>query len=228
LLKIFINSVIISFFLSCSTQQQKFNIDKSISPAIDSIFKANALFDIPITNGFSFRLKRTIDFEKFGQNGMDLAHLAKADSNWPMDVYVNSMTECYLDKDSIILIGVLDDQKAGIGITLSIFTDKFNSRLRLIGNGKIYSKTGKKNDLQEDIILNPDSISLTLTERPTFNIGSELKGKMEVKYESFYLLDSAAMLSKISPRFDILFDTEIMDWKKHETPHTSINKGFLP
>jgi len=213
LLKIFIISFINLLLFSCSSQKQKFKIDNSASVGIDSIFKANGLLDTSIKHGFSFHIKKTFDYERFGQNNMDLAYFLKRASYKPTEVYISSMSDCYLSKDTIILIGVMAD-KGGIGFRISIFDDKYNSQLRLIAVEKIYSKTEKKNDLQEDIFLNPDIISLTLTEKPKFKTGSSLKGKMAVKYEPFYQVDSFKMLSKISPQFDIIFDTEIHAEKK--------------
>lgn len=208
MIKQFIISFIISLLVSCSSEKQKFKIDDSISFTIDSISKANVFFDDSAKPGFLFRVKKTFDYKKFGQNDMDLAYFLKANSDKSTEAYIETGTECYLDKDTINLTAVLV-RESGIGFIISIFDDKFNSHVRLIATKKIYSKTERKSDLQDDIILNSDSIALTLTEKPKFKIGSRLKGKMEVKFEPFYQVDSSNRLLKIVPQFDIIFDTEI-------------------
>jgi hypothetical protein len=208
LLKIFIISSIISSLISCSHQKQQFKVDNSVSLTIDSISKANMIFESSLNPKFSFHVKKTFEYERFGQNGMDLAYFLKASSDKLTEVYVSGMSECYLDKDTINLMGILG-YESRMGLIISIFGDTFNSQLRLIAAGKIYSKTEKKSDLQDDIILNSDSISLTLTEKPKFISGSNLKGKMDVKFEPFYQVDSSNRLSKITPELSIIFDTEI-------------------
>jgi hypothetical protein len=204
----FIISFIILLFVCCSSKKQKFKIDSSVSPRIDSIFNADESIDSSSRSIFSFHIKRTFDFERFGQHDRDLAYFLKKEKYKSKEVYISCRPEGFLDKDTIDLTAVIINE-GGIGFLISIFDDKFDSKFRLIATSKIYSKTEEKKDLRDDIILNADSISLTLTEKPTYKTGSRLKGKMEVKYESFYQLDSSDKLSKIEPRFNIIFDTEV-------------------
>jgi hypothetical protein len=209
LIKTFIVSFIISSLVSCSPQKQKFKVDNSISPGIDSIFKVYGVFDSSSERGILFHVKRTFDYERFAKNPTDLAYFLKADTSKSTEVYVGGGSECHLDKDTITLIAILNYEYT-IGLKISIFDDKFNSQLRLIATEKIYSKSEKKNYLQEEIILNPDSISLILTGNPNFKTGSRLKGKMEVKFEPFYQIDSSNRLSKIDPQFKIIFNNKIL------------------
>lgn len=207
--KSFIVSSFVSLLVSCSLHKQKFKVDNSISHGIDSIFKLHGVFDSSSTRGLFFHIKRTFDYERFRQNTTDLAYFLKADTSKSTEVYVGGGSECHLNKDTISLIAILNYENT-IGLRISIFDDKFNSQLRLIATEKIYSKSEEKNYLQEEIILNPDSISLILTENPNFKTGSRLKGKMEVKFEPFYQVDSSNRLSKIDPCFKIIFDNEIL------------------
>ncbi|MBX9784575.1 MAG: hypothetical protein K2X48_14895 [Chitinophagaceae bacterium] len=209
LIKIFITSSIVLSFISCSPQNQQYKIDDSVSPTVDSIFKANnILFYNSLNPKFLFHIKNTFDYEKFEDNGEDLAYILKTSSEKSKEAYLNGMSECTLKKDTINLTLILSYQSRA-GILLSIFDDKFTSQLRLIGTEKIYSKTERKSDLRSEIILNPDNISLTLVEKPRFKSGKKIKGKMDVKFEPFYQLDRSNRLTKINPEFIIIFDSEI-------------------
>jgi hypothetical protein len=209
LTRIFIIIIFISLLVSCSSPKQKFKIDNTISSVIDSIFNnAYPFFAFSKNSGCLVHVKNTFDYERFGQNSRDLVYFLKADSNKATGGYVKSMFECFLNKDTIDLTVILS-YESNVAFKISIFDDKVNSRLRLIAAEKIYSKTEKKNDLQNDLILNSESTFLTLTEKPKFKPGSTLKGKMEVKFEPFYQVDISGRLSKIAPQFDIIFDTEV-------------------
>jgi len=199
--------------LSCSLKGQKLKIDNSISNSIDSTFKANILFESPIKPEFSFHVRKTFDYERLGQNGMDLAYFLKADSYNTTDVYVSSITECNLNKDTIVLVGGLF-YNSGIAFRITIFGDKFNSQLLLTETENVYSKTNKKIDLVKEVILNSDSLSMTLTQKPIFKIGNPIKGKIKIKSEKFYQLDKDGILYKINPEFDIIFDTKIKEKEK--------------
>jgi hypothetical protein len=213
LTRIFFISTLIFSLASCSSKGQKFKIDNSISHSIDSTFKANILFDSPIKPEFSFHVRKTFDFEKFGQNGMDLAYFLKADSYNSTDVYSSSITECNLNKDTIVLVGGLF-YNSGIAFRITIFGDNFNSQLLLTETEKVYSKTNNKDNLEKEIILNSDSLSMTLTQKPIFKIGNSVKGKIKIKSDPFYQLDKDSVLFKIIPEFDIIFDTKIKEKEK--------------
>jgi hypothetical protein len=199
---------IVFLFASCSSKGQKYRIDQNISKSIDSTFKENVLFDSPIKSEFSFHVANTFDYEKFEQNGMDLSYFLKGDSYESSDQYVNSMTQCYLSKDTIVLVGGLF-YESGVGFRITIFGDKFNTQLFLTATDKIYSKTNNKKDLEKEIIQDADSLSMTLTQKPTFKIGSTIKGKLKLKSKPIYQLDKGNALFKIDPKFDIIFDIKI-------------------
>jgi len=199
---------LISLLVSCSSKEDKFKIDNTISNSIDSIFKENILFDTPLKPEFSFHVVKTFDYERFKQKGMDLAYFLEGDSYEPSDQYINSITKCYLSKDTIVLFGGLF-YESGIGFRITIFNDKFNSQLFLSATDKIYSKTERKGDLEKEIILNSDTLSMTLTQKPVFKIGNTLKGKIKIKTQPYYQLDKDNILFKIKPKFDIIFDTKI-------------------
>ena len=94
------------------------------------------------------------------------------------------------------------------------FDDSFNSQLLLTATDKVYSKTEKKVDLAKEIILNSDTLSMTLTQKPVYKNGSILKGKLKVKAQPFYQLDKDNSLFKIRPEFDIIFDTKVKEKEK--------------
>ena len=141
---------------------------------------------------------------------MDLAYFLKGDSYEQSDQYVNSMTQCYLSKDTIVLVGGLF-YESGVGFRITIFGDKFDTQLFLTAADKIYSKTNNKKDLEKEIIQNADSLSMTLTQNPIFKIGSIIKGKLKLKSTPFYQLDKDNVLFKIDPEFDIIFDIKITE-----------------
>ena len=211
--RIFFISTLIFFLTSCSSNGQRFKIDGTISNSIDSTFKENVLFDSPIKSEFSFHVIKTFDYEKFNQGEMDLPYFLEGDSHEQSDQYVNSITRCYLSKDTIVLVGGLF-YESGIGFRITIFDDRFNSQLLLTASDEIYSKTEKKDDLTKEIILNSDSLSMTLTQKPVYKNGSVLKGKLKVKAHPFYQLDKDNKLFKIKPEFDIIFDTKIKEKEK--------------
>ena len=208
--RLFIALTLVLLLASCSSTGQKFKIHPTISTSIDSTFKENVLFDSPIKSEFSFHVVKTFDFEKFEQNGMDLAYFLKGDSYEQSDQYVNSMTQCYLSKDTIVLVGGLF-YESGVGFRITIFGDKFDTQLFLTAADKIYSKTNNKKDLEKEIIQNADSLSMTLTQNPIFKIGSIIKGKLKLKSTPFYQLDKDNVLFKIDPEFDIIFDIKITE-----------------
>jgi len=144
---------------------------------------------------------------------MDLSYFLKGDSYEPSDQYVNSMTQCYLSKDTIVLVGGLF-YESGVGFRITILGDKFNTQLLLTAADKIYSKTNDKKDLEKEIIQDTDSVSMTLTQKPTFKIGSTIKGKLKLKSKPFYQLDKDNVLFKIDPKFDIIFDIKINEKDK--------------
>jgi len=201
-------STLIFLLVSCSSKGQKFKIDNSISNSIDSTFKENILFDSPIKQEFSFHVVKNFDYERFKENGMDLSYILRGDSFEPSDQYVNSITECYLSKDTIVLVGGLF-YESGIGFSIKVFDDKINSQFILTATEKIYSKTEQKNDLVKEITLNSDTLSMTLTQQPVYKNGSLLKGKLKLKTQPFYQLDKDNILVKIKPEFDIIFDTKV-------------------
>jgi hypothetical protein len=198
----------VQLLASCSSKGQKYKIDQTISKSIDSTFKENVLFDSPIKSEFSFHVANTFDYEKFEPNGMDLSYFLKGDSYESTDQYVNSMTQCYLSKDTIVLVGGLF-YESGVGFRITIFGDEFDSQLFLTSADKIYSKTNNKKDLEREIIQNADSLSMTLTQKPIFKIGSIIKGKLKLKSTPFYQLDKDKLLFKLDPKFDIIFDIKI-------------------
>ena len=211
--RIFITVFVSICLASCSSKEQTFKIDNSISKNIDSIFKANILFDSPIKPEFSFHVVNTFDYKKFGKNGMDLAYFLEADSYNSTDVYVSSITQCNLSKDTIVLVGGLF-YGSGIGFRITLFNDKYDYQFYLVSTDKIYSPTGNKSDLAKEIFLNSDSSSMTLTQKPNLKIGSVVKGSMKIKPHPFYQLDSSNFLIKINPEFDIIFDTKISEMEK--------------
>lgn len=206
LVTVFIASSIISLLVSCSPQKQKFKVDNSISSHIDSIYKVHQEFDSD--RRLLLQLKRTFDYKRFGQSRTDLAYLLKADSSQSTEKYLAGGSQCYVNKDTLELIGILNNEFT-IALIVLIFDDEFDAQLRLTATENIYSETEKESDLQSAITLNPDNISLILTEKPKFKSGSSLKGKMDVKFKPFYQVDSSNRLSKISPQFSFIFDTEI-------------------
>ena len=213
LTRIFFIPTLIFILTSCSSSGQKFKIDPTISNSIDSTFKENVLFNSPIKSEFSFHVIKTFDYERFNQGGMDLPYFLKGDSYEPSDQYVNSITQCYLSKDTIVLVGGLF-YESGIGFRITIFGDRFNSQLLLTATDEIYSKTEKKGDLTKEVILNSDTLSMTLTQKPVSKNRSILKGKLKVKTQAFYQLDKDNKLFKIKPEFDIIFDTKIKEQEK--------------
>ena len=199
---------LVQLLVSCSSKGQKYKIDQTISKSIDSTFKENVLFDSPIKSEFSFHVANTFDYEKFEPNGMDLSYFLKGDSYESTDLYVNSMTQCYLSKDTIVLVGGLF-YESGVGFRITIFGDKFDTQLFLTSADKIYSRTNNKKDLEKEIIQDADSLSMILTQKPIFKIGSTIKGKIKLKSKPFYQLDKDNVLFKIDPKFDIIFDIKI-------------------
>lgn len=139
---------------------------------------------------------------------MDLSYFLKGDSYESTDQYVNSITQCYLSKDTIVLVGGLF-YEPGVGFRITIFGDKFETQLFLTSAEKIYSKTNNKKDLEKEIIQEADSLSMILTQKPIFKIGSTIKGKLKLKSKPFYQLDKDNVLFKIDPKFDIIFDIKI-------------------
>jgi hypothetical protein len=198
----------ITFLVSCLPNKQNFKIDKSISPTIDSIFKANVLFDDSVKRGVLFQVRNTFDYGMLGQSDMDWSYFLRANSDKPAKAFMEMGSECYLNNDTITLTAVLA-QEVSLGIQLLVFDNKFNSQARLIATKKIYSKTEREDDLQNDIVLNPETSALILVERPKLKSGGRLKGRMELKFEPLYQLDSFGTRLKIVPQFDIIFDTEI-------------------
>lgn len=200
---------ILSLLVSCAPQKQKFKVNNSISPAIDSIFKVHGVFDSSLQRGLLFHVKKTFDHERFAENPTGLAYLLKVDTSRSTEFYTSGMSEFHLNKDTVAIIAVLN-YEGTIGLIVSIFDGKFDSQLRLVAAEKIYAKSQEKSYLQDEIILKPVSSSLVLTENPDFKSGSRVKGKMEVKFEPFYQVDSSGRLSKIDPQFKIIFDKEIL------------------
>jgi hypothetical protein len=199
---------LVQLLVSCSSKGQKYKIDQTISKSIDSTFKENVLFDSPIKSEFSFHVANTFDYEKFEPNGMDLSYFLKGDSYESTDQYVNSMTQCYLSKDTIVLVGGLF-YESGVGFRITIFGDKFDTQLFLTSADKIYSRTNNKKDLEKEIIQDADSLSMILTQKPIFKIGSTIKGNIKLKSKPFYQLDKDNVLFKIESKFDIIFDIKI-------------------
>lgn len=213
LTRLFFIPTLIFILISCSSNGQRFKIDPTISNSIDSIFKEKVLFKSPVKSEFSFHVVKTFDYEKFNQGGMDLPYFLKGDSYAESDQYVNSIAQCYLSKDTIVLVGGLF-YNSGIGFRITIFDDRFYSQLILTATEEIYSKTDKKDDLTKEIILNSDSLSMTLTQKPVYKNGSVVKGKLKIKSQPFYQLDRDNKLFKIKPEFDIVFDTKVKEMER--------------
>ena len=211
--RIFTISALIFLVTSCTSKGHKFKIDSSISNSIDSIFEANELNNTPIKPDFSFHVVKTFDYNQFGQNGMDLAYFLQADDYNSTDVYVNSITECFLSKGTIVLVGGLFSG-SGIGFKITIYENKCDAKLFVTSTDKIYSKTENKKDLEKEMIVKSDSLSMTLTQKPDFKIGSSIKGKIKIKSAPFYQLDKQNVLFKINPQFDVIFDTKIKEREK--------------
>ena len=68
LTRILFTLVLCLLLIICSSKGQSFQIDHTISENIDSIFKANVLFDSPIKAEFSFHVVKTFDPERFADN----------------------------------------------------------------------------------------------------------------------------------------------------------------
>ncbi len=161
---------------------------------------------------FAFHVINTFDFEKFGNNGMDLAYILKANKNGG-DEYVNSFAGCYLEKDSIILIGGLA-YSSGIIFRITIVGDTYNCEVGLEAEKNIYAKDVSKGSLLKEITLKADSTLMIVSEKPKPQIGSIIKGKLKIKAQPFYQLDSNQKAVKIFPEFEIIFDTKVGEKEK--------------
>lgn len=202
------------FFASCvpTPPAKKFSIDNSVSNYIDSTFKESVLIKSSERPEFAFHVANNFDYKKFGINGMDLPYLLNGSIDINHD-YVNSYSECYLSKDTIVLLGALV-YSSGIVFKILIYGDKYDCQLGLSADDSIYSKRNSKNKLEKEIILDADSSSMALTQKPQFKTGSIIKGKVKLKPELFYQLDSTKIPSPIKADIDIIFDAPIGEKEK--------------
>ena len=200
--------VSVIFFAGCTPKAPTYTIDNSISRTIDSIFQANTLFHSALKPEFAFHTIKTFDYDKFEGDEMDLAYLLRTDSVFENE-YVNSSAECYLDKDSIIVVGVLA-YGSGIGFKIKIFGNSYTCETSLLSEEKVYVKnTGSL--LDKEIMLKAEESSMTLSANPKFTIGSAIKGRLALQTEPFFQVGKDQKPFKIFGKFDIIFDTEIKE-----------------
>ncbi|MGC4104148.1 hypothetical protein [Ferruginibacter sp.] len=208
MIKKLIIPVIAICLTACASKKQNYTVDSAAAQTIDSIFKANnAMKDTDMTR-FNFYLENTFDAEQFDNNGLDLAYILKGNISDSIKEYSSAMTKCYLSKDTIVLVGGLF-YESGFFVRLTIHNDQCNAQLLLTGSEKIYSLTSRHEDLQKEVMINSDSLSITFTQEPVYKNGSTLKGKMHIKFQPVYELGKEHTLLKIQPQFGVVFDAKV-------------------
>ncbi|MCD2259119.1 hypothetical protein [Psychroserpens luteolus] len=200
--------IILSLFIcSCNSQENFYEIDKSIENDLKVNKEADEMSKFG-TGNLSYFIFSNSKMEKMTdeneQSDFDFKKMIDT-----TNTLLRNVCHCQLKNDTIKISGGIF-YGGGIGYQMKMTKNEFNGQIVLASDSKTYKKT-KDGEFIKELYLASEHQDIRFYEKPEFKIDSILKGKIILTSENYYTKSSDG-LEKDQTIMKILFECKLSEY----------------